>query len=90
MTRGVLHGSVPGTQLFTIYISDVDEEIKCDVLIFDSDANLSDTVGFEKDTESLQGNIKRLSECARLWLIKHKVEKLWKTAWKKIKKADFF
>uniref|UniRef100_A0A4W3I0M1 Reverse transcriptase domain-containing protein n=1 Tax=Callorhinchus milii TaxID=7868 RepID=A0A4W3I0M1_CALMI len=75
VTNGVPQGSVFGSQLFTIYINDLDEDIECNVSKFADDTKLGGRVSSEDDAERLQRDIDRRGEWASRWQMAFNVGK---------------
>ena len=75
VTSGVPQGSVLGPQLFTIYIDDLELGTECNVSKFADDTKMSGKAKSAEDTGSLQRDLDRLSEWARVWQMEYNVAK---------------
>ena len=64
-----------GPQLLTIYIEDLEEGTKCRVTKFADDTKMSGKAHCVEDAESLQRDLDRLSEWARIWQMEYNVGK---------------
>jgi len=67
VTRGEPQGSVVGPTLFTIFINDLDDEIKSDMLKFADNVNLIGRVGSEDDVVRLRMNLISLGRWVEKW-----------------------
>ncbi|XP_055492007.1 uncharacterized protein LOC129697443 [Leucoraja erinacea] len=75
VTSGVPQDSVLGSQLFTIYINDLDEGIECNISKFADDTKLGGSGSCEEDARRLQGDLDRLSEWENAWQMQYNVDK---------------
>uniref|UniRef100_A0A4W3HAC9 DNA replication licensing factor MCM3 n=1 Tax=Callorhinchus milii TaxID=7868 RepID=A0A4W3HAC9_CALMI len=75
VTTGVPQGSVLGPQLFTIYINDLDEDIKVNISKFADDTKLRGSANTEDDIKKTQRDIDRLGDWAGRWDMKYNVGK---------------
>ncbi|KAK4832290.1 hypothetical protein QYF61_021689 [Mycteria americana] len=73
VTSGVSHGSILGPTLFNIFISDLDNGIKCTLMKFANDTKLSGEV--EEGRGTLQEDLDRLEERANKNLMKYNKDK---------------
>ncbi|XP_062894859.1 uncharacterized protein LOC134341044 [Mobula hypostoma] len=75
MSRNQLESRpVLGPQLFTIYINDLDEGIKCSISKFVDDTKLGGCVSCEEDTKRMQGDLDRFGEWANSWQMQFNVD----------------
>jgi len=75
VVSGVPQGSVLGPQLFIVYINDLEEETEGNVSKFADDTKLSGKANCAEDVESLQRDLDRLSDWARVWQMEYNVGK---------------
>ncbi len=72
---GVPQGSVLGPVLFLIYVNDFDDGLTCKVSKFADDTKIASKVISTLDKKFLQRDLDKLSNWARDWQIKLKIEK---------------
>ncbi|PKU47003.1 rna-directed dna polymerase from mobile element jockey-like [Limosa lapponica baueri] len=70
VTRGVPQGSILDPMLFSIFINDLGDAIKCTLMMFADDTKLSGEVGTSKGRANLQEDLDRLGEWANKNLMK--------------------
>jgi len=71
----VRQGSVPGPQLFTLYIHDLEEETECIISKFGDNTKLGGRVSCEEAAEMLQHDLDRLSVWASALQMQYNVDK---------------
>ena len=71
---GVPQGSVLGPLLFVIYINDLPDIVKSD-LLFADDTKISHQVSTPEDANLLQEDLKSLSKWAGTWLLEFNADK---------------
>ncbi|PKU47362.1 rna-directed dna polymerase from mobile element jockey-like [Limosa lapponica baueri] len=75
VTSGVPQGLILGPVLFSIFISDLDDEIKCTLMKFADDTKLNGEVDCLERRATLQEELDRLEERANKNLMKFKKDK---------------
>jgi len=66
---GVPQGSVLGPLLFTIFIDDIDEDLKSKIAKFADDTNIGKAVKAVRDSEELQEDLDKLYIWSQTWLM---------------------
>ena len=72
---GVPQGSVLGPILFTIFINDLEDDVKSKIFKFADDTKLTGRVGDENQREIIKGDLGILSEWAKDWEMPFNIEK---------------
>jgi len=75
VTSGVPHGSVLGYLLFTIYINDLDTGLEGSFAKYADDTKIDGTLSCNEEIRTLQMDIDRLGEWAKMWQMEFKVDK---------------
>jgi hypothetical protein len=70
VASGVPQGSVIGPLLFLLYVNELPNIVICGMKMFADDTKLYRTIREENDTVTLQGDLDKLSEWSRDWLLK--------------------
>ena len=80
-TSSVPQGSALGPLLFTIFINDLNENVKNKCKLYADDCKLIGTIDDEKDVSEIQWDIDKLQEWPRTWQMSFNYDKcnaLWK------------
>ena len=72
---GIPQGSVLGPLLFVLYINDLPESVKSQILLFADDTKVFRPILSEKDSLELQNDINSLDEWTKKWLLKFNPDK---------------
>jgi ribonucleases P/MRP protein subunit RPP40 len=72
---GVPQGSVLGPILFTIYINDLDDDLKSKILKFADDTKLTGRAGSKDQVENIKYDLRRLEEWSTVWEMPFNIEK---------------
>ena len=72
---GVPQGSVLGPVLFVLYINDLPETVKSDILLFADDTKIMRTITTREDACTLQNDIDSLQDWSHKWLLNFNADK---------------
>ena len=72
---GIPQGSVLGPVLFVLYINDLPETVKSDILLFADDTKIMRTITTREDACTLQNDIDSLQHWSHKWLLNFNADK---------------
>ena len=72
---GVPQGSVLGPVLFVLYINDLPETVKSDILLFADDTKIMRTITTREDACTLQNDVDSLQHWSHKWLLNFNADK---------------
>ena len=75
VVSGIPQGSVLGPLLFVIYINDLPDSVKSNILLFADDTKIFQQVACREDAISLQKDIDALNSWSEKWLLKFNTDK---------------
>ena len=72
---GIPQGSVLGPLLFVLYINDLPDTVRSNILLFADDTKIFRRVSTIEDAEALQNDIDALNRWSEMWLLKFNTDK---------------
>lgn len=75
VTSGIPQGSVIGPILFVIYINDLPDIVNSTVYLFADDTKIFKIINNQNDRDTLQNDLKKLTEWSETWLLKFHPDK---------------